>query len=375
MKTFKKSLSHELIVTAAALFLILVGIVVAQRAGHLVGGAAKGWIPNDAIVTMLGFSLVKFLPMMLSLTIFLTVLMTLTRWHRDSEMVIWFSSGLGITKWIRPIIQFAFPVVIVIALLSFFVMPWATQKVEDYKVQLESRDETSSISPGVFKESNNGERVYFIESFDELGNVVKNVFIQSSQHKKTGIIVASRGSREKAENGDSFIVLEKGRRYQGTPNTAEISTTEFESYAIRLETKEVAAKPASTETKATHELIAEDNPSSNAEFQWRLAIPIAAIVLVLLAIPLSFVDNRSGRSLNFIFAIFIFVIYNNILSIFQAWLEQNKIHPWVGLWPVHLIFTLLAIYLFYRRNYLLPVFPATVTKYLPRKPSLKKKKS
>lgn len=375
MKTFKKSLSNELITTAAALFLILVGIVVAQRAGHLVGGAAKGWIPNDAIITMLGFSLVKFLPLMLSLTIFLTVLLTLTRWHRDSEMVIWFTSGLGITKWIRPIILFALPVVVMITLLSFFVMPWATQKVEEYKVQLENRDETSSISPGVFKESNNGERVYFIESFDELGKVVKNVFIQSSQHNKTGVIVASRGSKETAENGDSFVVLEKGRRYQGTPSTAEISTTEFESYAIRLETKEVAAKPATAETKPTHELLTDDNPSSNAEFQWRLAIPIAAIVLVLLAIPLSFVDPRAGRSLNFIFAIFIFVIYNNVLSIFQAWLEQNKIHPWIGLWPVHLIFILLAVYLFYRRNYLLPVFPATVTQLLPSKASFKKKKS
>lgn len=368
-------MSHELITTAAALFLILVGIVVAQRAGHLVGGAAKGWIPNDAIVTMLGFSIVQFLPLILSLTIFLTVLLTLTRWHRDSEMVIWFTSGLGITKWIRPIISFALPVVIIITLLSFFVMPWATQKVEDYKDQLESRDETSSISPGVFKESNNGERVYFIESFDELGNVVKNVFIQSSQHNKTGVIVASRGSKEKAENGDSFIVLEKGRRYQGTPETAEISTTEFESYAIRLETKEVAAKPATTETKSTQELLLDDSPSSKAEFQWRLAIPVAAVVLVLLAIPLSFVDARAGRSLNFIFAIFIFVIYNNVLSIFQAWLEQNKIHPWIGLWPVHIIFILLAVYLFYRRNYLLPIFPATVAQLFPRKVSIKKKKS
>lgn len=164
MKTFKKSLSHELIVTAAALFLILIGIVVAQRAGFLVGSAAKGWIPHDAITTILGFNIIRFLPMILSLSIFLTILLTLTRWHQDSEMVIWFTSGLGITKWIRPIIIFAMPVIIIIALLSFFVMPWSTQQVEDYKAELKSRDETASISPGVFKESNNGERVYLLKA-------------------------------------------------------------------------------------------------------------------------------------------------------------------------------------------------------------------
>ncbi|MFW5432481.1 MAG: LPS export ABC transporter permease LptF [Methylophilaceae bacterium] len=375
MKTFKKSLSHELIVTAGALFLILIGIVVAQRAGHLVGSAAKGWIPNDAITTMLGFSLIQFLPMIMSLTIFLTVLLTLSRWHRDSEMVIWFTAGLGITKWIRPIITFAIPVIIMIALLSFFVMPWATEKVEDYRVQLKARDDSSSISPGVFKESNNGERVYFVEGFDQLGNAVKNVFIHSTQHKKTGIIVADQGSRFTAENDDSFILLEKGRRYEGRPNTAEMSTTEFERYTIRLQTKEVARKPATSETLSTDKLITSDSPRDKAELQWRLAFPVSAIILVLLAIPLSFVDPRAGRSLNLMFAIFIFIIYNNILSIFEAWTTQGKINPLIGLWPVHILFALLAIYLFYRRNFLLPLFPATVSKYMPKASIGKKKKA
>ena len=105
LRIFKRSLTHELINTASGVFLILMGIVIAQRAGFLVRSAAKGWIPNDAITTLLGFNMVKFLPMILSLTIFLAVLLTLTRWHRDSEMAVWFSSGLGITKWILPIFK------------------------------------------------------------------------------------------------------------------------------------------------------------------------------------------------------------------------------------------------------------------------------
>ncbi len=347
------------------MFLILIGIVIAQRAGILVGGAAKGWIPNDAITTMLGFSLIKFLPMILSLTIFLTVLLTLTRWHRDSEMIIWFAAGLSITKWIRPILHFAIPVILAIALLSFFMMPWATQKIEDYKAQLKSRDEVSTISPGVFKESNDGERVYFIEGFDELGNVVKNIFMQSTQHKKTGVIVASQGRRFQAENGDNFILLEKGRRYQGKPNTSEISTTEFESYAIRTETKEVVRPPAKVDTLSTQSLLESKSPREKAELQWRLAIPISSIVLVLLAIPLSFVDPRAGRSLNLMFALFIFIIYNNILSIFEAWITQGKINTLIGLWPVHISFMLLTLYLFHHRANLKPLLPKFITRLWP----------
>jgi len=365
LKIFKKSLSQELIATAGATFLILIGIMIAQRAGYLVRNAEKGLIPNDAIVTMLGFGIVKFLPIILSLTIFLAVLLTLTRWHRDSEMAVWFSSGLSMASWIRPILNFAIPVVIVIFLLSFIVTPWATRKVEDYRVQLKGRDELSSLSAGTFKESSSGDRIYFIESFDELGKVVKNIFVQSTQQQKTGVIVASEGSRLKAKNGDNFIVLKKGRRYEGKPNSAEVSNTEFESYAIRVETKEVTRGPDTTTAKPTQLLLGSALNTDKAELQWRFSIPLSALILVLLAVPLSFVDPRAGRSLNLMFAILIYMIYNNMLSIFQAWITQGKLNSWIGLWPVHLVFVLLAFYLYYRRTYLLPVIPRSVTDLWP----------
>ena len=340
------------------MFLILIGIVIAQRAGVLVRFAAKGILPNDAINTLLGFNMVKFLPMILSLSIFLAVLMTLSRWHRDSEMVIWFSSGLGLNSWIRPILTFAVPVIVVITILSLLVMPWATQKGQDYRELLKSRDELSSISPGVFKESNSGDRVYFIEGFDELGNVVKNIFVQTTQHQKTGVTVASIGSREKVENGDNFLVLGQGRRYESKPNSAEVSSTEFERYAVRVQTKEAAPEPYTRQALTTIQLLEDSsNFGNSAELQWRLAIPISALILVLLAIPLSFVDPRAGRSLNLIFAIFIYIIYNNMLSIFQAWVTQGRLDAMFGLWPVHGAFLSLTIYMFYRRNHLLPLLP------------------
>jgi lipopolysaccharide export system permease protein len=366
LKIFKKSLSHELIATAGATFLILIGIMIAQRAGYLVRNAEKGLIPNDAIVTMLGFGIVKFLPIILSLTIFLAVLLTLTRWHRDSEMAVWFSSGLSMASWIRPILNFAIPVVVVILLLSFIVTPWATRKVEDYRVQLKGRDELSALSAGTFKESTSGDRIYFIESFDELGKVVKNIFVQSTQHQKTGVIVASEGIRFKAKNDDNFIELKKGRRYEGKPNTAEVSNTEFDSYSIRVETKEVIRGPDTTTAKPTELLLGSKKNIDRAELQWRFSIPLSALVLVLLAVPLSFVDPRAGRSLNLMFAILIYMVYNNMLSIFQAWVTQGKLTSWIGLWPVHLLFIMLAFYLYYRRIYLLPVMPKLLSNLWPK---------
>ncbi len=354
---FKRSLLHELITSAIGAFLILLGIVIAQRAGTLVRLAAKGILPNDAIVTVLGFNLIKFLPMILSLTLFLSILMTLSRWYRDSEMVVWFSSGLSLNSWIRPVMTFAVPVVVLIFILSFLVMPWATEKGEDFRAQLESRDEMAAISPGVFKESSNAERVFFIESFDALGDVVKNVFIQSTQQQKVGVIVAAQGSRYADKNGDSFLLMKNGTRYQGERGTAEFSTTTFEKYAIRVKTVEVKKQPERTISKSSKDLFQDKGNESRAELQWRLSIPIAAIILALFAIPLSALDPRAGRSVNFVLALLIYVIYNNLLSVMQGWVVQGKLTATIGLWPVHFLFLILALYMFYRSRQQLPIYP------------------
>lgn len=354
---FRRSLTQELYSTALATFLTLVGIVLAQRVAYYLGIAARGSLASDAINALLGFSLLKYLPLLLTLTLFLSVLLTLTRWHRDSEMVVWFTSGMGLAAWVRPVMSFAVPLIVVIGVLSLFVTPWATGKGVAFADQLKARDELAAISPGVFKESRNADRVYFVESFDELGNTVKNVFVQSIQHQKLGIIVAQKGFRETDPNGDNFLVMTNGRRYEGKPDTPEFSVTEFERYAIRIEAAEVQERPPSSKTRSSQELISERSAESSAEFQWRLATPISAFLLVLLAIPMSFVDPRAGRSANLIMALLVYVIYNNLLSISQAWIQQDKIHPVIGLWPVHAIVLALIVYLFYRRLFLLPLIP------------------
>ncbi len=354
---FRRSLIQELITTAVGAFLILFGIVIAQRTGYLIKLAAKGALPNDAIAIILGFTMIRFLPMLLSVSLFLSILMTLSRWYRDSEMIIWLSSGLSIKNLIRPILSFALPIVMMILVLSLWIMPWANQKIDDYRVQLESRDELAAISPGVFKEASNAERVFFVESFDELGNIVKNIFVQSVQHQKVGVIVAAEGRRLKEKNGDHFLVMQNGRRYQGKPNTAEYSVTEFERYAIRIEPNEVIPKPPSAQAKSSWSLIQESNNTHLAELQWRVALPISAIILALFAIPLSALDPRAGKSANFILAIIVYVIYSNLISIAQAWIVQGKISPWLGLWPVHLLFLAIAIFMFNRILNQLPLLP------------------
>lgn len=354
---FKRSLVHELYTTALASFLVLLGIMLAQRTMLLLGYAARGALASDAIGALLGFSLLRFLSLLLTLTVFIAVLMTLSRWHRDSEMVVWFTSGQGMHTLLKPILSFALPIIAVIACLSFFVTPWATQRGMDFREQLESRDEFSAVTPGVFKESKHADRVFFVERFSTLHNTAHNIFAQSSQHQKLGIIIANEGSQSITEQGDTYLNLMHGRRYEGTPNSSEFSVMQFEKYSLRTEPAEARNEPPTAKSRTTLQLLQNRSDENLAELQWRLSLPLSAFLLVLLAIPLSFVDPRAGRSANLIMAILVYLMYNNALSILQSWVARDKLSPLVGLWPAHLVVLTLLAYLFYRRTFLLPLLP------------------
>jgi lipopolysaccharide export system permease protein len=220
-----------------------------------------------------------------------------------------------------------------------------------YQHLLEARNEVSNVTPGVFQESPSSDRVLFVDELSEDNGVMNNVFVQSLQNGVVGVIVAKRGYLETAPNGDRFAVLLNGRRYEGTPGTLDYRVVDFDKQSIRIEPKEAKREIPSTKGMSTLDLVAGHRPDQVAELHWRLALPLAVLIMALLAIPLSVVNPRSGRSWNLIFAVLIYAVYNNLFSIFQAWTATQRIPGWLGLWPVHGAMIAIIAGLFYHQLY------------------------
>lgn len=346
---FQRSLLREFAATGIATFVVLLAITVITQLIRFLGYAARGNISSDAVLTFLGFASLRYLPILLSLTLFISVLMTLTRSYRDSEMVVWFTSGLGLNAWIRPVLIYALPLVFVIAVLSLLLSPWSMAKTDEYRNQLENQDDVAAISPGVFKESRHEERVFFVEKLATNLTTVANIFVHSDEDGEIGTTVAKQGYQETAPNGDRFLVLLKGRRYIGPPGSAEYRVIEFEKYGLRIEANEAKEHLPSIKSQPTVELFGEKSAAARAELVWRTGLPLSALVLCLLAIPMSFVNPRAGRSLNLMLAALLYMLYSNMLSITQAWVAQEKISPLLGMWGVHLAMLALTVALFYLR--------------------------
>jgi len=350
MTIFQRALLREFVGIAGAVFLTLLAIAVTTRLIRLLGQAAGGKIPTDAVVAFLGFFSVGVIPLILSLSLFVTIIVALTRGYRDSEMVVWFSSGLSLTAWLKPVLTFSLPVVAAIGALALFITPWAAEVAEKYRARLEARDDVARVNPGVFGESRDRDRVFFVESLTEDRSQVQNVFVSSVQQGRAGVVRSERGYTETAPNGDRFLVLEKGRRYEGEPGETEYRVMEFERYATRIEAKESAQPVLGHAQKSTLELIETPSNDNLGELVWRTSLPVSALILALLAVPMSFVNPRAGRSLNLIFALLIYLVYSNLISVSQAQVSQGKLSFVVGSTAVHVAMLLVMVALFAYRT-------------------------
>ncbi|MDD5058478.1 MAG: LPS export ABC transporter permease LptF [Sideroxydans sp.] len=346
---FYWSLVREFAVMGLLVFSVLLGIVVFTQLIRFLGESVSGLLAVDGILVMLGFSALNYLPVLLSISLFLSVLISLSRCYRDSEMVVWFSSGVGLTRWIRPVLGYAVPVALLIASLSLIISPWALSKADEFKRRLDSRDDVSAATPGAFRESKQADRVFFLEDVDAEKKRVGNIFVQSVQNGKEGTMLAKEGYQETAVNGDRFLVLINGTRYEGIPGQANFKIAEFERYAMRIEPVELRQEAPNLKARSTLYLLQNPTAWNMSELEWRVGLPLSALILALLAIPLSFVDPRAGRSLNLITAVIVYMIYNNMISVTNSWVAHEKISVMAGLWGIHLVMFAILLAMFYHR--------------------------
>lgn len=344
---FQRALHRELISTAGAVLTTLFTITITVMLIRILGQAAGGRVASEDVVALIGFATLNYLPIILILTSFISVLLVFTRSYQDSEMVVWFASGLSLSDWIKPVLLFGAPIIATTAILSFIVTPWANQQSAAFMERFEKRQDIARVSPGKFQESSSADRVFFVESVSGDATKVQNVFVNISRPDRTGVVIAKEGTIEQDPRGYKFLVMQQGRSYSGMPTQSDFQVMEFEKYRILVSSKpSVVTGAMSSRALPTLTLLKQNTPFNRGELLWRIALPLMGVCLILLAIPLSFINPRAGRSANLLLTLLLFVIYSNMVSVFQAAVVQNKIAFGLAWWPIHALALLMMTLLF-----------------------------
>lgn len=324
---------------------------------RLLGEAANGTIGANVVFGLATFSSITALPVILSVSLFIAVLTTVTRNFRESEMVVWFASGLSLKDWVGPVLRCAVPVAVVIAVLTLMASPWAYRQISEYRQRYEQRSDLSKVTAGQFIETEDGARVFFAEEPTRPGEEMGNVIARVIDPEWLSVITAESARIQNEKNGDRFLVLSEGHRYDLKPGKPDFRMIDFERYGFRLESKASASsidavrQMAESEIKArpTAQLFTDDNDNARSQIMWRLALPLAALNLALLAIPLGAVNPRLGRSGDFLIAGLVGLLYMNLINLSRGWIGKGQLSFGVGVWLIHALFTALMMYMMWRK--------------------------
>jgi lipopolysaccharide export system permease protein len=344
---FQRALRRELVSSAGAVFTTLFTITITVMLIKVLGQAAGGKVASQDVVALIGFAALRYLPILLILTGFISVLLVVTRSYQDSEMVVWFASGLSLVRWIQPVLWFGLPIVLLTGLLSFVVTPWANRQSAEFRERFEKREDIAKVSPGKFQESSSADRIFFVEGVSGDATKVQNIFVSTMRDGKASLVVAKEGSIELDERGDKFLSMSKGRRYDGAPNQTDFQMMLFEQYRVLVGRQSRALTgDQSAQSLSTFALLEDRNNFNRGELLWRTALPVMSLLLMLLAIPLGFVNPRGGRSANLLIALLLVMTYLNMINIFQATVVQGRLSLMAAWWPIHLLAMLMMAMLF-----------------------------
>lgn len=364
---FRRNLSKEISFNTGAIFMILLALVATTLTVRLLGSASNGTVNPKDIFQLIGLGMVGQVGILLTASIFISNIMMLTRWHKDSEMIIWQISGISHKKILIELLKQAIPLVIIITVLNFFVTPWANEQSEAVKKRYQEREDISMLSPGQFKESFKSNRVLFTESIDVNSNTIKHFFLSDFGNQKQKIVVAKTGFIENTTDGERFLILNNGRRYEGVAGEPDFRILEFDRYTLKLDERFSSDTPPSTNLSTTSALISQwGNLASKGEFAWRLGLSVMSFGLIFLTIPLSHYDPRRGRHFSLVLAVLAYFTYSNIIKLSQSWISSNKLSFEVLIWLPHAVVITLAILLILRKNYQAVTFRYLINQFLTK---------
>jgi lipopolysaccharide export system permease protein len=346
----RESMLREFRATGWIVFATLLTIVVVVSLVRTLGRAAAGIADVELVVPLIVFSTISSLPLILVLTGFLAVLLSLSRSWRDSELVVWFASGLDLRRLYRVVFVFLLPIVILCTLTTNFVVPWSVSQSETLRSRFDSRPDLSRVNPGQFREGQSQDRIIFIERNDPdsegLGRVL--VFSRSNQESLEKVLVAEDGQFEIDAAGDTWVSLMNGSQTEFGVDPVALGSgvghMTFDRYRFRVDAAPASdAKMLSVRSLYTDDLLRKGDSVSMGEFSYRIGLPLFMLIFGLMAVPLSIARKRARGAQGIMLGLLIGLISNNLLIFTQAQIMRGRWDFHLGWWPVHVSILLLLI--------------------------------
>jgi lipopolysaccharide export system permease protein len=346
--TVERYLLREVVQTWLGVTGVLVAILLANQLSRVLGQAADNQYGRHIVIDLIALGAVMNLSVIVPVGLLLAVVLTLGRMYHDSEITALRACGYGPNRMLLPLSGFAAVIAVGLAWLTFVQVPRADREVQLLRQSAIKEAQFGQLDAGRFRAFSGGDIVFYAEHVGADG-VLHNVFLQRQIADRVEVALANSATYSKgAEDGSHLVTLFDGRRYEGIPGHAEFRVIEFREHGIPIATPASTGGAQDPDAKPTEELLGSLAPEDIAQLQIRGSAPIMAMLLTLIAVPLSRLQPRQGRYARVGAAIVAYFLYSNLLSVAKVWLAKGDLSPLVGVWWVHLLALCVGLYLVQR---------------------------
>lgn len=372
---------------------MLLVILLSNQLARVLSQAAANDFPRDVVFGLIALTSASYLTVIVPIGFFLAIVLALGRLYHESEMAALQACGVGPAGLFRPITALGVLIVALLIWLAFFAIPEASARAQAIRTEALRDAQFGALEPGRFRPLAGGTVVFYAERVDANGILYNvNVFVDrppdphrdktavasadplgntSADHagKATGkdadaagkaakidagnnleVWVASRAEQRGVGQEEQTFVLYDGYRYEGTPGSGEFRIIRFSEGGIPIPLGSVASTTLKAAMKPTPELLSSSKREDIAELHWRIATPVSAVVLMLIAVPLSRLRPRQGRFGKIGIAILVYFLYSRLMVSGKTWIETSAAPSWTGLWWVHGIALVAAMWLLLRES-------------------------
>jgi lipopolysaccharide export system permease protein len=340
-------LLREVAQTFVAVTGVLLLILLSNQLARVLGQAAQSDFPSQVVLILIGLTTLQQLTVLVPIGLFLGIVLALGRLYHESEITAMAACGVGPLSLYRPIALLSFFAVALLAALSFYIVPGAGLVAQEIRIEALRAAQFGALEPGRFRSFAGGDAVFYAEKVQRSGQL-EGVFVQRRVGDRLEIAVARRAEQRGAGQAEQLFVLFDGRRYEGEPGSAEWRSMEFAEHGIPVRMPDYTAKRERRELRPTRDLLASATGPDRAELAWRIAVPVMAAVLMVLAVPLAKLAPRQGRFARVGVAVLAYFVYSNLVAAVRVWIEKDSPGGAWGLWWTHLLPLGMAAWLLWR---------------------------
>lgn len=336
---------------------VLLVILLSNQLARVLSQAAANEFPQGVVLALIGLTSAGYLTIILPIGFFLAIMLALGRLYHESEMAAIQSCGVGPGRLYKPIAMLAAAVAMLLVWLSFWAIPDALRRAQEIRATAYRDAQLGMLEPGRFRTFGDGSIVFYAERVDDFG-ILHNVHVFVDRSKQGGNVeegelevwVATRAEQRGAGQTEQLFVMYEGEMYQGVPGEGEFRIMEFSEAGFPISVKGGVSSASKSEMKSSRELLASTDLRDRAELQWRVSVPVLALVLMVIAVPLSRLRPRQGRFGKIGIAILAYFVYSELLIASRAWIESGAMPESIGMWWVHGVALCLGLWLLAREN-------------------------